>query len=323
MSHRTRILVICLAIVALIAAVPAVVNGAPLAQVTGTVLGSDSHPIPGATVSVSSINRRGASTPVAELTADASGQWAFSGRDGTYAFVITAPSADAFSAVRTISRRSTTVVDATLQCYGAISGIVRKATTGEPLQDATVEILARVDGGWATTPTAEVPAPDGAFTSPPIPTGTYAVRASAPGFEPSFYGGAEPMPIEVDRGASIGNIQPTLIEPAPPGPVAATISGSITSAAGAGIHGLVSFARQNPDSSWPTTFSAEVWTEANGTYVSPDLALGTYRVRFFGVHNGVQWWRYVSVFADATSVVLNTGGMSVTGISAIYPPPAP
>lgn len=323
MSHRTRTLVICVAIVALIVAMPAAVNGAPLAQASGTVLGSDGHAIPSATVTVSTTNRRGVSTLVAELTADASGRWAFSGRDGTYTFVITAPSADAFSAVRTISKRSTTVIDATLQCYGTISGVVRKATTGEPLQDATVDILARVDGGWATTPTAEVSAPDGAFASPPIPTGTYAVRASAPGFEPSFYGGAEPTPIEVDRGASIGNIQPMLLEPAPPGPVAATISGSITSAAGAGIHGLVSFCQQNPDSSWPTTFAAEVWTEANGTYVSPDLALGTYRVRFFGVHNGVQWWRYAAAFADATSVVLDTGGMSVTGVSAIYPPPAP
>lgn len=106
-------------------------------------------------------------------------------------------------------------------------------------------------------------------------------------------------------------------------PPMGSIEGRITSSSGTGLSGYVYFYKQNADGTWPTGYLAQVATRVDGTYSSGLLPLGTYKVRLFTVHTGVQWYQYVSSMDLATPVVLSTDGQVATGIDAQYPPPSP
>jgi hypothetical protein len=105
-------------------------------------------------------------------------------------------------------------------------------------------------------------------------------------------------------------------------PPTGTITGRITNATGLGLGGYVYFFRQNTDGTWPTGYIAQTATAGDGTYSSGPLDLGTYKVRLFTVHTGVQWYQYASTIESATPIVLDTGGQVVSGVDAVYPPPA-
>lgn len=112
-------------------------------------------------------------------------------------------------------------------------------------------------------------------------------------------------------------------ELAPTPPPTGTITGRISSASGAGMSGYAFFYQQDPDGTWPTSYQWQTATGDNGTYTSGPLPLGTYKVRLFTMHTGVQWYLYVSTMESATPVVLDTAGQVATGIDAVYPPPTP
>jgi len=113
----------------------------------------------------------------------------------------------------------------------------------------------------------------------------------------------------------------TQLSPLPP--PTGTIEGRITGATGNGLPGFVYFFKQNADGTWPTGYLWQVATAYDGTYTSGPLPLGTYKVRLFTVHTGVQWYRYVATIELATPIVLDTDGQVVTGIDAQFPPPTP
>lgn len=112
-------------------------------------------------------------------------------------------------------------------------------------------------------------------------------------------------------------------ELSPTPPPTGTITGRISSANGSGMTGYAFFYKQNPDGTWPTGYLWQVATAYDGTYSSGPLPMGVYKVRLFTVHTGVQWYRYASTMESATAVVLDTADEVVTGIDAVYPPPAP
>ncbi len=60
---------------------------------------------------------------------------------------------------------------------------------------------------------------------------------------------------------------------------------------------------------------------ADGSYASGPLPLGNYRVRFFGIHTGSQWWQYVPTVDLATPVSLTYDGQALTGIEGWYGKP--
>lgn len=301
------------------AATQITVNGTVAEQGTGT-------PIVGATVVVSVLDNKGVWQLSATLSSGAGGAWTYGGKTGSYRFAVSAPSADSVTLDRDYPARGTYALAVELASYGAISGTVSDSATGLPLGGATVEFFAALPGGgWASAPAASAIAADGAYTSPQLRTGTYAVEASAAGYSDSYFGGAAPMAVTVTRAATTPAIDIALaLEP----PQTATISGRLMTASGAGMPGFVYLFRQNADGTWPAYvgfagFTRSVEVLADGNYTLTDVALGTYRVRLFNWHQPTQWWLYQSSYETAQSLVLDAPGQVVTGINAIFPPPTP
>jgi hypothetical protein len=155
--------------------------------VTGIVYGSDSAPIPGATIAVNEL-RSGTYRLVATLTADAAGAWSFTGKPATYRFDFSAPDADPESRTLVMVKDGVYTLDVVLQLHatgtGSISGVVVYGALRTPIPGAYVFLYRQNDDGtWpATSPgwgeaTAIVKTgADGSYTSGPIALGSWKVR---------------------------------------------------------------------------------------------------------------------------------------------------
>ena len=248
-------------------------------------------------------------------------------QEGQLSLRFQAPGGDSVTAYAAYDSNGTYTLTTALQCYGNIAGIVSDSATGLPIGGATVEFFAALPGGgWAGTPIATLIAPDGAYTSPQLPTGAYAVRAAAAGYTTAYFGGSAPTPVAVSRAVTTSAITVPLALP-----VAqfGSISGRVVSAASetpmSGAY--VYLYKQNPDGTWPPTSpgwgnpTMTVNTDTLGTYTSGDIPLGNWRVRFFTMHTGSQWWQYVATVDLATPVTLATPGQAVTGIDGWFNKP--
>lgn len=82
--------------------------------------------------------------------------------------------------------------------------------------------------------------------------------------------------------------------------------------------------KQNDDGTWPATSpgwgspTVSLYSGVDGTYSSGPLTLGNYRIRFFTVHTGSQWWEYVTTFDQATTLTFSSGGQEITGIDGWF-----
>jgi hypothetical protein len=292
------------------------------ATVAGVVSGSDGVPIPGAAVAVSFLSQ-GVFAPVATLNDDGAGRWAYTDKEGTYRFDFSAPSADPANSQLVTLRRSAYTLDVTLTSYGALDGAITAASDGAPLPGATVELYRRsLDGSWPAVPAvALTTAADGTYASGALLAGSYAVKASAPDYEAAFFGGPTidaATPVLVVRAGSEAAPIALPLDPPPTG----AIQGVVVSGAGRvpQANAYVWLYLQNADGTWPPTSpgwgtpTRTVYTAADGTYDSGPLPLGNYKVRFFTVHAGSQWWQYVTTVDSATVVTLSTDGEVLTGI---------
>lgn len=297
--------------------------------VSGTVFGSDGVAVPGATIVVNRLNK-GVFRPVVTLAANGSGLWTYTDKANTYRFDVSAPNADPASVTLTMAKDGIYTANVTLQAYGAIAGAITASPGGEPLGGATIELYRRNgDGTWPGTPYANaLTAADGGYALGILPTGTYAVKASATGYISAFLGGTT-----IDSATKLvvtrGTTQPASFALAPVPPAGATISGVVVSgAARTPLSGAyVYLYKQNADGTWPPTSpgwgspTRTVNSIADGTYTSGLLPLGNYRVRFFTTHTGSQWWQYAATVDLATPVLLTYDGETVTGIEGWYGKP--
>lgn len=327
--RRIRPLILSLTLCLLLtAALPAFAAKAPAAvQVTvnGTVTeATTALAVSGATVQIYLLNK-GVYNLVATTTTDSSGNWSYDGKTGTYRFDFSATGAEPLSVTQSYPDKGTFTLATSLHCYGTLSGVVRDSATNLPIAGAQVDFFSQLPGGgWSEAPAASVTAPDGAYTSPNLATGVYAVKAAASGYTGGYFGGAEPTPVTVSRGAATTGLDITLTLV----PTTATISGRLTNASGVGLHGFAYLFKQNADGTWPAYvgyagFTKQVESDYAGYYTLTDVPLGTYRVRLFSIHLGTQWWLYQTSYDTATSLVLDTPGQVVTGVNAVFPPPAP
>ena len=166
--------------------------------------------------------------------------------------MFTAPGADSATVYAVYDANGTYTLTTALQCYGNIAGIVSDSATGLPIGGATVEFFAALPGGgWASTPVATLIAPDGAYTSPQLPTGAYAVRATAAGYTAAYFGGSAPTAVAVSRAVT------TAGDRRPAGSAAGrqfgSISGRVVSGATETPMGgaYVYLYKQNADGTWP------------------------------------------------------------------------
>jgi hypothetical protein len=193
---------------------------------------------------------------------------------------------------------------------GTVSGVVSGPTGPVPGTTIAVEYVTK--GGVPKLVATLTTGPDGSWTFAGK-KGDYRFTFSAEG----FYTHTEVLTV---ASGLVYTLNVTLVAVPPP---TATISGRITSSSGAGLHGFVYFYKQNADGTWPDVYLSVLETAWDGTYTKDGLTLGTYKVRLFTVHTGVQWYRYAATIDLATPITLDSAGQVVTGIDAVYPPPAP
>ncbi|MDF1542362.1 MAG: carboxypeptidase-like regulatory domain-containing protein [Anaerosomatales bacterium] len=147
---------------------------------------------------------------------------------------------------------------------------------------------------------------------------TYRFDFSAPGTDP------ESRTLVMARGGSY-TIEVTL-----PSSFTALLTGEISGVVVSGTartpvaNAYIWLYKQNDDGTWPATSpgwgspTVSLYSGVDGTYSSGPLALGNYRIRFFTVHTGSQWWEYVTTFDQATTLTLSSGGQVITGIDGWF-----
>jgi hypothetical protein len=331
MSCRTltRIVVFVSLIILIVALAPTALAAPRDPSVSGAVLGSDGVAVPGATIAVNELHK-GVFRWVAGLTADADGRWAYTDSPNTYRFDITAANADPESVVLSMAKDGSYSLNPTLPVYGTVAGAISTSPGGAPLAGATVEFYLRnADGTWPSDPySSAAAAADGTYVSGTLPAGAYAVKAAAPGYVSGFLGGLaidQATTVNVTRGGTASAVF-SLAQPVPPsGSIAGVV---VNGAARTPVSGAyVYLYKQNPDGTWPPTSpgwgspTRTVNTAADGTYNSGSLPLGEYRVRFFDLHMGAQWWQYVGSFDLGTTISLTQDGEAVGGIEGWFGKP--
>lgn len=332
MSRTIRLAIALITLLAIVTpATPALAAPKPTkTTISGYVYGSDGIFIPGATVGVYLANKNGVYNLAATLTTDASGLWTYTGKGGTYRFDFAAPSADPQSQTLTAVEGVTYALDVTLQSYGSLAGSVFDGATALPIAGATVELYLRnPDGSWPSGASTTVSTgADGTYASGQIPAGRYVVKASASGYTSSYYGGPAPdsaTVVFVRRGQAVAGIGIGLTPVSTNGSISGrVVSGALQTPMSSAY---VYLYRQNADGTWPATSPGwgsptfTVYTDTLGTYTTGPIPLGNYRVRFFTMHTGSQWWQYVPTVDLATPVSLTYGGQALAGIDGWFNKP--
>lgn len=226
MKHTSRLAVVALltllALLVPLVAVAAPGSSAVQAVVSGTVYCSSGSAVSGATIDVSLLDKNGIYQLLATLISDDQGAWSYAGKAGAYRFVFGVAGSPPVTRYLTMANKGVYTLDATIECFGAISGTV--------------------------------------------------------------YNGALGLPMTVPA--------------------------------------YISFYRQNADGSWPVPgYTYDVVTNADGSYSSGPLPLGTYKVRFFGMHTGSQFWQYAPTMDLATPLVISTPGQAYVGIDGWFNKP--
>lgn len=82
--------------------------------------------------------------------------------------------------------------------------------------------------------------------------------------------------------------------------------------------------KQNADGTWPPASpyigspSYTFNTDSSGAWTSGELPYGSYKVRFFTLHTGSQWWAYTATPETATVLTLSTPGQRLSGIEGWF-----
>ncbi len=291
------------------------------------VQGTDGLPVEGASVKVSELKGR-QYKPVAEVLSNAEGEVELAVKAGSYELTIDAPDADTAVLYTQVQRQESTSLEVTLQSYGGVAGTLADAETGDPIVGAIAEFyLQDTDGSWSDTPTFTVTATDGTYSTGPIPAGSYRVRGTASGYAPRYFDGVglgSPT-VVVNRGDEITGVDISLTRLAESGRISGRVVSGASETPLASAYVLIY--KQNSDGSWPattpgwgTTFHA-VQTGPAGTYETGDLPFGNYKVRFFTVHTGSQWWEYVATVDLATVLTIDTAEQRLDGIDGWFGKP--
>jgi len=203
------------------------------------------------------------------------------------------------------SNPSATGIDFVLGEGGKISGIVRDAATGNPIEDAAVGIAVQRNSNPSGSTNAMFTRTDasGTYTLTGLPTGDYYVMATKDGYTQQFYDGVADISaatkVAVTDGQETKNIDFDLEQL--PG-----ISGTVTDASSGAPIARALVVLDGPNS------RAFAYTDSQGEY---NLATqpGTYHVHCAAAGYQNEWYDNVTDIAQATDVTVPQTG-SVTGI---------
>ena len=202
-------------------------------------------------------------------------------------------------------------INAALVAAGSISGVVTRASDGQPVEGVSVQAVLPFSSGLQTSFYAQTDA-TGTYTIAGLAAGTYTVNFGGSGDlmgqswnnKPYSYGGGDPIVLATGQGIVGVNAALT---------TGGTITGTVTGAAdGKPIVGIYVSAY-----SGTSPGSAGVTTDANGNYTISGLATDAYAVNFTDDNNvyvGQYWnneydWR-------ASDKVTVTAGQTAAGINA-------
>jgi hypothetical protein len=191
-----------------------------------------------------------------------------------------------------------------------VSGTV---TGGDGLPIAWATIVVNELRGNSFRPLVTLIADSGGHWSFAGRPNTYRFDFSSPGTEP------ESRTLAMERDTSY-TLDVTLTSPT--GSISGiVVSGTARTPVGGAYIWLY---KQNADGTWPATSpgwgtpTVSLYSSSDGTYSTGPLPLGNYRIRFFTVHTGSQWWEYVTTFDQATTLTLSYGGQALTGIDGWF-----
>jgi hypothetical protein len=169
-------------------------NGAASLAVFGYVRHGEGAPLAGATVTL--IDPSGRQAGIGRSGADGRYQVAVPER-GSYTLIAMAASYEPFaSAVRVAEQPAE--IDMLLSGASQLSGLIRAASSGEPLANVTVTLA---NGNGEVVGTA-VTGPDGAYSVGSLVAGQYTLAVSAPSYQPvalpAFVGDGQPTVLNAD-----------------------------------------------------------------------------------------------------------------------------
>jgi hypothetical protein len=216
--------------------------------------------------------------------------------------------------VRVSAATTTAGVNVYLQPGGILSGTVTAAATGKRLAGICV---GDESGDFAIT------ASNGTYTIDQLPAERTAIEfggcSNTGSYAPQYYH-AQAIPeaasdVVITAGRRTGGISAAML----PG---ATISGTVTDAAGHPVRAVCAFVAAGAAGAGVTPFGGNTVTAANGTYSVANLAPGQYSVAFFAGCEGpsnaaaLQWFKGQPDSGTA-GLVSAEAGQPVVGVDAV------
>jgi 5-hydroxyisourate hydrolase-like protein (transthyretin family) len=234
-----------------------------------------------------------------------------------------APTLYTATPVHVMSGKRSTGIDAQVSARSVLRGTVTDAETGDPIPYARVDLYEKQGPHWQGLSTSAYADRRGRYELTGV-WGTYRLLAVDSGYETHGYA-FHPAAPSVEEGETVvvaGGAHVTADVGIPMKPQTSTITGTVTSGGDARAGNDVE-AELLHEGRWVSMSAAT--TGADGRYRAFAAVPGTYRVRFSDPTGQLpsRWWDAKATAADATPLVITTGGSQVTGVGIdLGTPPA-
>lgn len=234
-----------------------------------------------------------------------------------------APTLSTATPVHVTSGRQSAGIDAQVSAMSVLRGTVTDVETGDPIPYARVDLYEKQGEHWQGLSTSAHADRRGRYEFTGV-WGAYRLLAVDSGYQTHGYA-FHPAAPSVEEGETVvvaAGAHVTADVGIPMKPQTSTITGTVTSR-GDGRAGVDVEAELLHEGRWVSMSAAT--TDADGRYRAFAAVPGTYRVRFSDPTGQLpdRWWDAKASAADATPLVVSTGGSQVTDVDIdLGPPPA-
>jgi len=261
----------------------------------------------------------GTDTQTGAGSTDSSGAYTITGLSGRYQIQFTesgyqsrwygGASQSAATVVTASTSQSAAGVDVQLPKLGAISGTVSDRATGAGIYQASVTAYDAATGQSVARASTDV---SGNYSITGLPTGSYQVYLSAPGFLPQWSGAhadrGSALAIAVSAPKEVGGVNAALVRG---NPIAGAITGTVTDKlSGAAIPDIYVSALDPVSGN-----QASAMTDGAGVYRLTGLAAGGYQISYYSLTGYLETW-YNNKGPSAADTVQVSATGTTSGIDA-------